>query len=409
MRLRPIPTLACALAVVVSMLGVGCGRNSGTQTRPSANPSTQAAPVAKEDPMIAAGARSYQHYCQLCHAKDGTGYAADNAPSLVSQTFLESATDELIAAGIRLGRPGTAMAAYGKVRGGPLDDAEINAIVRFLRAKGPKARPLPAAPAGGNAGSGPDVFAKNCQSCHPTPYNRGTALDLFNPELLRAASPAFYRHAIVNGRPPTPMPAFQGKLSEQEISDVIAWIWSFKPASPTPPVQKLTVPDDLPIVINPKGGAPQFTLREDRFVSAAQVKKALDLKQRIVIVDARSPSDWIQFHIPGAVPVPYHDHKQLERIPNDDTWVVAYCACPHHASGEVVDALRKRNYKHTAVLDEGILFWRDKGYPLAGEAVKPGAVGAPHAGQVGVAKPGASAKAGPSTKPPARPKLPVTP
>jgi cytochrome c oxidase cbb3-type subunit 3/ubiquinol-cytochrome c reductase cytochrome c subunit len=394
------------------MLGLSCGRNSSTPTRPSANPSTQAAPVApvaKQDPVIAAGERSYQHYCQLCHAKDGTGYAADNAPSLVSQTFLESASDELIAAGIRLGRPGTAMAAYGKVRGGPLDDAEINAIVRFLRAKGPAVRPLPPAPAGGNPANGPDVFAKNCQSCHPTPHNRGTALDLFNPELLRAATPAFYRYAIVNGRPPTPMPAFQGKLSEQEISDVIAWIWGFKPAAATPPVQKPTVPDDLPIVINPKGSAPQFTLRAERFVSAAQVKKALDLKQRIVLIDARSPSDWIQFRIPGAVPVPYHDHTQLERIPNDGTWVVAYCACPHHASGEVVDALRKRNYKHTAVLDEGILFWRDQGYPLEGEAVKPGAIGAPNAALHSVPKVPGSAKPKTPSRPPARAKPPVTP
>jgi hypothetical protein len=36
-----------------------------------------------------------------------------------------------------------------------------------------------------------------------------------------------------------------------------------------------------------------------------------------------------------------------------------------------VDALRRRNFPHTAVLDEGILFWRDQGYPVAGEAVAP--------------------------------------
>ncbi|HEY3499220.1 MAG TPA: rhodanese-like domain-containing protein, partial [Polyangiaceae bacterium] len=67
------------------------------------------------------------------------------------------------------------------------------------------------------------------------------------------------------------------------------------------------------------------------------------------------------------ISLPYHDANRLERIPNDGTWVVAYCACPHHASGEVVDALRARKYPNTAVLDEGILFWKDKGYPLAGE------------------------------------------
>jgi hypothetical protein len=44
--------------------------------------------------------------------------------------------------------------------------------------------------------------------------------------------------------------------------------------------------------------------------------------------------------------------------------VLAYCACPHHVSGEVVDELRKRGYKHTAVIDEGIFAWQHKGYPV---------------------------------------------
>jgi cytochrome c oxidase cbb3-type subunit 3 len=77
------------------------------------------------------------------------------------------------------------------------------------------------------------------------------------------------------------------------------------------------------------------------------------------------------------VPIPYYDTDKLEKLPKDGTWIVAYCACPHHASGEVVDALRKRNYPHTAVLDEGILFWKDKGFPLAGSAATPAPSAAP--------------------------------
>jgi cytochrome c oxidase cbb3-type subunit 3/ubiquinol-cytochrome c reductase cytochrome c subunit len=376
----------CGVALAVG----GCGRSSGSQALPSATPSAEAiAPSAAtpSDPIVAAGARAYEHYCQLCHAKDATGYAADNAPSLVNKTFLESASDEQIAAGIRMGRPGTAMAAYGKERGGPLEESEVRAIVAFLRSKGPKARALPMSGVTGDPARGAVVFEKSCASCHGTPTTRGNAVHLHNPELLNGASPAFLRYAIVNGRPSTPMPAFQGTLSEQEISDVVTWLWGFRPAHPTPPVRDLTVPKDLPLVINPKGKNPTFTLRDERFVSAEQVRKALAAKQRIVLVDARPPSDWIQFHIPGAVSLPYHDHSQLERIPNDGTWVVAYCACPHHASGEVVDALRRKGYKNTAVLDEGILFWRDRGFPLAGEAaLKPAASSSPSGGSPKPAK-----------------------
>ncbi len=369
---RPFPKLALALGAALSFVPFACGRSGGTQQLPSATPTAStAAPLSSAARGIEAGARDYEHYCQLCHAKDGTGYAADNAPSLVSKTFLESASDEFIAAGIRMGRPGTAMAAYGKVRGGPLEESQIADIVSFLRSKGPRNTPLPGATSAGDTKRGAAVYEKSCESCHGTTTTRGNALSLFNGELLAAASTPFLRYAIKHGRPPTPMPAFEGKLSEQELDDVVAYLWSFRPTTPTAPVQNLTVPSDLPIVINPKGQKPKFTLRAERFVSAEQVKKALDAKQRIVLIDARPPSDWIQFHIPGAVSLPYHDHSHLERIPNDGTWVVAYCACPHHASGEVVDALRKRGYPNTAVLDEGILFWRDRGYPLAGESVKP--------------------------------------
>jgi cytochrome c oxidase cbb3-type subunit 3/ubiquinol-cytochrome c reductase cytochrome c subunit len=268
-----------------------------------------------------------------------------------------------------MGRPGTAMAAYGKVRGGPLEEREISAIVQFLRSKGPTNHALVAASPTGDVKLGAEVFEKNCKTCHGDQASRGNALNLHNPELLAAASPSFLRFAIVNGRPPTPMPSFLGKLSDKEIDDAVAWLWSFRPAQPAPPVANLTVPDNLPMVINPKGKRPNFTLRAERFVSVEQVKKALDKKQRMVIIDARAPSDWIQFHIPGAISIPYHDRSHLERAPKDGTWILAYCACPHHASGEVVDALRELKYPNTAVMDEGILFWRDRGYPLAGEAV----------------------------------------
>jgi mono/diheme cytochrome c family protein/rhodanese-related sulfurtransferase len=397
--------LAAALGATLSLLSPGCGRSSGSPALPSATPSAQAsAPsLAAKGPQgepFAEGARVFERYCQLCHAKDATGYAADNAPSLVSKTYLESVTDEQLAAGIRLGRPGTAMAAYGKVRGGPLEEREIAALVTFLRAKGPASHALPGGLPDGDPKRGAEVFEKNCQTCHGTATTRGNALSLHNPELLAAASPAFLQFAIVHGRPPTPMPAFEGKLSGQEITDVVTWLWSFKPAAPAPAVANLQVPDNLPIVINPKGARPKFTLRENRFVSVEQVKKALDAKQRIVIIDARASSDWIQFHIPGAVSAPYHDRAFLERVPNDGTWVVAYCACPHHASGEVVDALRERKYTNTAVMDEGILFWKDKGFPLVGEAViKRGASAAPPVGKPPAAVPVAKPLPKPAAKP----------
>jgi cytochrome c oxidase cbb3-type subunit 3 len=333
-------------------------------------------PVRAEVPRalnIQAGRALYARYCELCHAADGTGYAADEAPSLVSSTFLESADDAFIARGIRLGRPNTAMAAYGKNRGGPLEEAQIAAIVAFLRSKGPLAVALPQYAVTGSAARGAAVFSSECRKCHGTDKRPGKAPQLHNPELLAAASPAFLRHAIVHGRPPTRMPAFDKRLSSRQIDDVVAWLMSLRSTPPSAREVDRRVPDDLPLVVHPDGKTPEFSLRADRFVSAEQVAQALAEKRRMILIDARSPSDWIQFHIPGAVPIPYYDTAKLDRIPNDGTWVVAYCACPHHASGEVVDALRRRGFPKAVVLDEGILFWRQKGYPLDGAAVSPAA------------------------------------
>ena len=350
-----------------------CPRKSPPEAVPSSAlppaPEKAASATAREA-RLHEGKELYDRYCKLCHGAEGKGYAADNAPSLVSKTFLESASDSFIARGIRLGRSNTAMAAYGKTRGGPLDEKQIRSIVVFLRSKGPSPKALPHLAVTGDPKRGAALFEAKCKECHGNETTRGNALSLHNPELVTAATPEFLRYAILHGRPETPMPAFADQLKGGEIEDLVAFVKSLAPAAEPAPVRDTKIPDDLPIVINPHGKPPKFDLRDGRFVAAEAVKKALDEKRRIVIVDARSPADWIQFRIPGAVSIAYHDTERLERIPNDGTWVVAYCACPHHASGEVVDALRKRNYKNTAVLDEGILVWKQRGYPLAGEAVE---------------------------------------
>jgi mono/diheme cytochrome c family protein/rhodanese-related sulfurtransferase len=382
----PVCRVTSALALALAL--AACTHKNGSHTGP---PPAKSEPVATSSApsRVTSGEALYQKYCKLCHAADGTGYAADNAPSLVSYHFLRSATDTFIAHGIRMGRPGTAMAAYGASRGGPLSDPEIDSIVSFLRSKGPYPVPLPETPLGGDAARGQALFAQNCEQCHGTLAKRGNALSLHNPELLATARPEFLRYAIEHGRPPTPMPSFAGKLSSEQIGDVIVWLRSFAPTEPAKAVANPLVPDDLPVVVNPKGKHAGFTLREDRYVSAEQVKRALDKKQRLVLLDARPASDWIQFRIPGAISFPYHQKEHIDRIPKDGTWVIAYCACPHHASGEVVDALRAAGYPKTAVLDEGILVWRNLGYPLEGE--------------------GAGARAPAVTAPPAQTAFPTSP
>ena len=88
--------------------------------------------------------------------------------------------------------------------------------------------------------------------------------------------------------------------------------------------------------------------------------------ERMVLLDARPMSDWQRSHLPGALPMPFYDGIEalLPHLPTMEH-LFAYCACPHAASGRVVDALHKAGYASVRILDEGVLIWAGRGYPLA--------------------------------------------
>jgi cytochrome c oxidase cbb3-type subunit III len=378
------------VAAALSLLLGGACRSGSATPEPAPESEPRAAP--REAPRAAgsadvrglAGKPLYVALCAQCHGADGKGYAADRAPSLVNPTFLESASDEFLRRSILAGRPGTSMAGYGAALGGPLDDAAVDRLVRYLREQGPAARPLSAARPGDPA-VGAVIYAKQCFSCHGDATTRGEAVSLTNREFQAAASDAFVRHAIANGRPGTKMEAFAGKLTDAEIAGVVSYLRGLGRGAPAAPALLPEPTGKEPIVLHPSGKHPRFTLRDapcppnapagckpdPRFVSVEQVGKAVAARQRMVIVDARPLPDWRRAHIAGAVSIPYHDMKRLDELPRD-TWVIAYCACPHHLSGIIVDELRKRGHTRAVVLDEGVNEWHRRGLPMtAAEGVPP--------------------------------------
>jgi cytochrome c oxidase cbb3-type subunit 3/ubiquinol-cytochrome c reductase cytochrome c subunit len=334
------------------------------------------AATADANPANLDGAQLYGTFCAQCHGADAKGYKADNAPSLVNKTFLESAGDDYLHRSIAAGRPGTSMAAYSAKVGGPLDDAAIDRIVGFLRAQGPQAMALPPTQPGDSA-AGQNVYNQQCLKCHGDMGTRGSAVHLANQQFQAIASDPFIRYAVVNGRPGTPMVAFGQTLTPEQIDDVVAYVRTYK--RQIADVGELPPPTGKePLILNPKGKDPVWKkLRRDpgatvdRYVSVDELKAALAQKRKLVVIDARPASDWMRVHVEGAVSIPYHDTARLAEIPND-VWVVAYCACPHHLSGVVVDELIKRGHKKALVLDEGILEWHRRGYPVvAAPGVQP--------------------------------------
>lgn len=321
----------------------------------------------------------YTKYCALCHGKDREGYAADHAPSLRSHALMATTQSprssyNYLHHSVAYGRAGTAMAPYAKEQGGPLDREDIDLLIKWLHdMSGAKAIEMSTDPIKGNVAQGKLLYAKHCASCHGENGQGVRAPALANPMFLTTASDAFLRYTITEGRGSTPMKAFKDSLTKTEINALTAYIRSRASGWNAPEAVTIVEPQPKDYILNPHNKAPAFTLKEGRYVPAVQLVKALKDSARMVILDARSAAAWHQTHIPGAVSVPYYKEpdKFIKDIPNDSTWIVVYCACPHAASQQVVNTLTRFGYKHTAILDEGIIVWAGRGYPVQyGEGIK---------------------------------------
>jgi mono/diheme cytochrome c family protein/rhodanese-related sulfurtransferase len=342
--------LAWGLVAVVAVT-FGCA-----STRPHAGLHVSAS----VDPDSLPAPAMYAELCSQCHGPDAKGYAADHAPSLVNPTFLESVTDDFLHRSIGQGRPGTAMAAYDRSVGGPLGSEAIDRVLFWLRSKGPAEKDLPRFTPG-DPDHGRPLYEANCLRCHGDATRHGDAVMIANPGFLVVASDAFVRHAIMEGRPGTPMPSFRAKLDTTQVADIVSYVRSLATSLDAARLPGPTGQE--PLFGYPDGRTPEFQLKDNRYVGVDDVNRALQQHRKLVIIDARPASEWRSTHITTAVSIPHYKVDRIDEIPVDAT-VVAYCACPHHLSGAVVDSLRAHGRMHSYVLDEGVLEWERRGYPI---------------------------------------------
>jgi cytochrome c oxidase cbb3-type subunit 3 len=309
----------------------------------------------------------YQRYCSLCHGKNREGYQADNAPSLRSESMLATAYPQVLFESIAWGRLNSAMDGYLTLVGGPLSDDDILLLIRWL-AQIENITPIEVSqdPIAGDALKGSKIYTDSCASCHGVEGKGGTAPALGDQLFLSVAEDSYLKYAIVNGRNGTPMRSFDKELPDADINNVVAYLRSQASGWSPSPGKLAAWPSPDQYIMNPDNTAPNFTLREGRYIQAAEVVEALENKKRLILLDTRPGSAWQRTHIPGAVPMPYYrDQSRIaEHLPNDGTWIVAYCACPHAASDSVINHLRALGYKNTGVIDEGIIRWIEMGLPI---------------------------------------------
>ncbi len=325
------------------------------------------APLTKIDAERAE--QNYQKYCTLCHGADREGNAADFAPSLKSKSLMSTMPLNFLASSIGFGRPNTAMAAYLSDAGGPLSMKDIFILATWLKHKsGVETIALSLDPIEGDIINGATIFKQKCAECHGEKAEGITAPALANPAYLAFATDAYIKYAIENGREETKMISFKRQLSGDQIDDLTAYIRSLTSGWSPEPKELSAYPEPKDYVSNPQGEKPSFILKQGRYVPMEQVAKALKEKNKFVILDTRTTSEWHNAHIPGAIPIPYYisENKVAKGLPNDDTWIIAYCSCPHAASDKIIDMLRKKGFKNTAVIDEGFFNWINAGYPIIG-------------------------------------------
>ncbi|NCG21255.1 MAG: c-type cytochrome [Rhodobacterales bacterium] len=313
------------------------------------------------------GAMLYARYCALCHGDDRQGHAADHAPSLRSPQLMGNASPGFLWTAVAQGRPGTAMAAFAEEQGGPLSHDQQHVLLEWLMARsGVPSEPVDDVVVNGDPLQGRVVYDEHCASCHGVKGEGGAGTALGNPVFLATASDGFLRHTIQQGRAATPMPAFAQTLGEKETDDVVSFLRARAIGWDAPPPVRVRPPDLDAAVLNPDGPPARLEHRERRFVSSVSVAAALAREERIILLDARPVSDWQRSHIPGALPGPFYDGVDaiVPHLPRDGTPIVAYCACPHAASGKIVDALKGRGFRQARILDEGVLHWAAAGHPL---------------------------------------------
>jgi len=185
----------------------------------------------------------YSQNCAGCHGADAK---LGPAPPIGDPVYLALVDDKTLRNVIAKGRPGTPMSAFAESEGGILTGKQVDALVSGIRQRWGKpdvlqgvTLPSYTAKAAGNSQQGAAVFATYCASCHG---NNGTGSDkvgsIVNPHYLTLITDQGLRTVTIIGRPDFDAPDWRNNvpghpMSDQEITDVVAWLASQRPAGVT--------------------------------------------------------------------------------------------------------------------------------------------------------------------------------
>ena len=237
--LRPV----CPFLALAALLLFGCGTPHG-QPQPGAE--TLAPSEVLEFGQL------FSENCAGCHGENGRGGAAI---ALANPVYLAIADDPAIRKVIANGVRGTSMPAFAESAGGLLTDKQIDVITQQIRARwsqpgildGANA-PTYASKSEGDSQRGAAVYKTYCESCHgPAGHGGPKGSAITNDSFLALISDQGLRTAVIAGRPELGAPDWRGNvpgkpLSDQEVTDVVAWLASHRVEAPGQPYSAANYP-----------------------------------------------------------------------------------------------------------------------------------------------------------------------
>jgi cytochrome c oxidase cbb3-type subunit 3 len=240
MKVKQIRTLPAVAVLAGLMMLAACSTSNG-------EPQTNSESVAPS--QVLDFDTLYAQNCAGCHGAQGRGGASISLANPVYLTIVdETKMRTIVANGVRR----TSMPAFAQLAGGMLTEQQIEVITRGIFSRWGHKQvldganpPSYAAKAAGNVDHGQLVFATYCAFCHGSEGGgtpKGSAIT--NDSFLALVSDQGLRTVVITGRPELGAPDWRGNvpghpMTDQEITDVIAWLASRRAQNPGQPYSAL--------------------------------------------------------------------------------------------------------------------------------------------------------------------------
>jgi cytochrome c oxidase cbb3-type subunit 3 len=214
---------------------LGCNRKVGP-------PHDQEEQIRPEN--VASFDRLYRQNCSACHGENGSG---GPALDLANPNYQALVDDASLRRWITSGMAGTQMPAFGESAGGFLTTQQVDALVVGMRKRWARKAdtaadmPLYSSSTEGNVEHGQDIFQASCSSCHQQGQQKIT-----DASYLALISDQGLRTIVIAGRPDLGHPNWKQvrpaqPLTDQDVSNVIAYLHSLRSDTPGQPYPETSI------------------------------------------------------------------------------------------------------------------------------------------------------------------------